>query len=50
MFTGKGAVFEKQAWTIKPELLRFIPPKPIVVQKASPQTNANGGFIVSPSL
>jgi hypothetical protein len=50
IFTGKGAIFEKQAWAIKPELLRFIPPKPIVVQKASPQTNANGGFIVSPSL
>lgn len=50
IFTGKGAIFDKQSWSVKPELLRFIPPKPIVIQKASPQTNANGGFIVSPSL
>jgi hypothetical protein len=49
-FTGKTAPYEKNAWSVKPELIRFIPPKPIVLQKPSPQTNANGGFVVSPSL
>jgi hypothetical protein len=50
LFVGKGAVFNTRAWAIKPELLRFIPPKPIVSLKPSPQTNAAGGFISSPKL
>jgi hypothetical protein len=50
IFTGKTAPFEKNAWSIKPELIRFIPPKPIVLQKPNPLTNANGGFVVSPTL
>lgn len=50
LFTGKGAIYDKHSWAAKPELLRFIPPKPIVVQKPSKQLNANGGSIISPSL
>lgn len=42
--------FSKSGWNLKPELLRFIPPKPIIVQKPSPQTNANGGAIFSPKV
>lgn len=50
LFVGKGAYYDKAAWAPKEELLRFIPPKPIVVQKASPQTNAYGGAIFGPKL
>lgn len=50
LFVGKGAHFDTAAWRIKPELIRFIPPKPIVGLKASPQTNAAGGFVSSPKL
>jgi len=49
-FTGKGALFEKSCWAVKPELLRFIPPKPIVVKKAIPETNSGGGAVVTPSF
>jgi len=49
-FTGKEALFERSAWAVKPELLRFIPPKPIVVQKPIPETNAGGGTVVTPSF
>lgn len=53
LFGGAAAApteFSKSGWILKPELLRFIPPKPIIVQKASPQTNANGGAIFSPKV
>lgn len=50
IFTGKNAPYENDAWNAKPELIRFIPPKPIAIQKASPATNARGGFIPSPHL
>jgi hypothetical protein len=50
LFAGKGAYYDKMAWSVKEELLRFIPPKPIVVQKPSPQTNAYGGAIFGPTL
>jgi hypothetical protein len=49
-FVGKDAPYEKTSWSVKQEAIRFIPPKPIAVQKPSPQTNSGGGFIVSPSL
>lgn len=47
---GLVGEFSKSGWSLKPELLRFIPPKPIIVQKPSPQTNANGGAIFSPKV
>jgi hypothetical protein len=50
LFVGKGAVFNTRSWSVKPDLLRFIPPKPIVGLKPSPQTNAAGGFLSSPKL
>jgi hypothetical protein len=49
-FVGMEAPYEKIGWVAKPELLRFIPPTPITLLKPSPQTNANGGAIFSPSL
>lgn len=48
-FVGKDAPFQSAAWVVKPELLRFIPPKPIVTQKPIPQTNAGGGALVAPN-
>jgi len=50
LFTGKGAPYENTVWVAKPELIRYIPPKPIAVQKAIPETNSNGGAISSPSF
>ena len=50
VFVGKESYFNTKSWLIKPELLRFIPPNPIVGLKASPQTNAAGGFISSPNV
>ena len=50
LFTGKDAPYENTAWVAKPELIRYIPPKPIAVQKAIPETNSNGGAISSPSF
>lgn len=49
-FTGKGALFESSSWALKPELLRFIPPKPIVVKKPIPQTNSGGGAVITPTF
>jgi len=50
LYTGKGAPFESTAWVPKPALIQFIPPKPIVVQKAFPEANSGGGAVVSPSF
>lgn len=47
-FVGIGSPFQSSAWVAKPELLRFIPPKPIVTQKPIPQTNSGGGALVAP--
>jgi hypothetical protein len=49
-FTGKESVFNKSGWNVKPDLLRFIPPRPIILKKPSPKTNANGGAIFSPEV
>lgn len=48
MFIGTNQKFSKAAWTIKSELNRFIPPKPITILKQTPQANAGGGALVSP--
>lgn len=48
VFVGKEAPFAKASWSVKPELIRFIPPAPIVVQKPLPQTNSGGGAVVAP--
>lgn len=47
-FVGPKAPYQSSAWLAKPELLRFIPPKPIVTQKPIPQTNSGGGALVAP--
>jgi hypothetical protein len=49
-YIGKDSPYFKTTWSIKPELIRFIPPKPLIIQKPSPQTNANGGAVFSPQL
>jgi hypothetical protein len=49
-FVGKDAPYKSISWAVKSDLIRFAPPKPIAVQKASPLTNSGGGFVVSPSL
>jgi hypothetical protein len=49
-FVGKDAPYKNSCWSVKNENIRFIPPKPIAVQKPSPLTNSGGGFVVSPSL
>ena len=48
MFIGKDQKFSKEAWAVKPELIRFIPPKPIAILKQSPQANAGGGALIAP--
>jgi len=50
LFTGKDAPFEKVSWVIKPELIRFIPPKPIIVKTPIPETNSGGGTVVTPDF
>jgi hypothetical protein len=47
-FVGKDAPFQSSSWVAKPELIRFIPPRPIVTQKPIPQTNAGGGALLAP--
>jgi len=50
VFTGKDAPYEKTCWSVKPELIRYIPPKPIIVQKPIPQTDSGGGVVVQPKF
>jgi hypothetical protein len=45
---GKEAFYEKSSWLVKPELIRYVPVPPIVVQKPIPEANAGGGAIRSP--
>jgi hypothetical protein len=49
-YGGITGAYRTTAWITKPELIRYIPPKPLVIQKASPKTNSNGGAIFSPLL
>jgi hypothetical protein len=48
LFIGPKQKFNKTSWAVKPEGIRFIPPKPIVILKQSPKANAGGGALVSP--
>jgi len=50
LFTAADGPYTSSIWNAKPELIRFIPPKPIVVQKPIPETDSNGGAIASPSF
>ncbi len=50
IFTGRDAPYGKTAWTYKPDLIRFIPPRPIVIQKPNPLTNSGGGAVVAPKF
>lgn len=45
---GTGAYYEKFSWTVKPNLIRYVPVPPIVTQKPIPQTNSGGGAIKAP--
>jgi hypothetical protein len=48
LFVGPKQKFNTTSWSVKPEGIRFIPPKPIAVLKQSPQANAGGGALLSP--
>lgn len=48
-WTGEKAPFERSLWPIKEELLRYIPPKPIAIQKPYPESNSGGGAVISPT-
>jgi hypothetical protein len=50
VFCGKGAPYNQQSWIVKRDLIRYIPPKPIAIQKPSPQTNSGGGIIQTPKF
>ncbi len=51
VFMGRnGGPYNKSSWVYKPELIRFIPPKPITIAKPNPLTNAGGGAIVAPKF
>jgi hypothetical protein len=50
IFTGVGKIFATSSWSVKPELIRFIPPKAIPVQHPYPQANSGGGKVISPKL
>ena len=50
LFTGPGKSFSTSSWSTKPELIRYIPPKPIAIQHPYPQANSGGGTVVSPKL
>lgn len=50
LFTGKTGRYAKTVWSYKPDLIRFIPPRPIVIQKPNPLTNSGGGAVVAPKF
>jgi len=50
IFTGKGKPFNTTSWVAKPNLIHYVPPVPIPIAKAFPQSNSGGGAIVSPKL
>lgn len=50
LWTADKRPFYSSAWKVKSELLRYIPPKPIPIQKPFPQANSDGGRIVAPKL
>ena len=50
LWTGSKGMFEKTSWPVKAELLRYIPPKPIPIEKPYPQSNSGGGAVVAPTL
>jgi hypothetical protein len=50
LWTADKRPFYGSAWKVKSELLRYVPPKPIPIQKPYPQANSDGGRIVAPKL
>jgi hypothetical protein len=50
IWTASSGLFSGTTWNVKPLPVRFIPPLPIPIQKAIPQTNSDGGKVVAPSL
>jgi len=50
MWLAKGGFFDIKRWNVKAEPLRFIPPKPIVIQNAIARANSDGGAVVAPTL
>lgn len=50
IFMANNKPFNRISWIAKPELIQYIPPKPIPIAKAFPQSNSGGGVVVSPKL
>ena len=50
IFTGKGKAFNNNTWVPKPNLIQYIPPKAIPIQKPFPQSNSGGGKVIAPKL
>jgi len=47
---GPESPHRKSAWLAKPQLLRYVPPEPILIAEASPKTNSGGGRVQAPKL
>ena len=48
--TARGNIFNNTSWAAKPQLIQYVPPQAISIQKPYPQANSGGGRIVSPKL
>ena len=49
-FSARGSIFNNTSWAAKPQLIQYVPPLPIPIQKPFPQANSGGGRVVSPKL
>jgi hypothetical protein len=43
-------IVKTAGWTLKPDLLRYKPPSPIIVQKPYKSSDSGGGTVVSPRI
>jgi len=50
VFTAKDMIFNRAVWSVKPQLIRYIPAKPIPIQHPYPQANSGGGKVVAPKI
>ena len=50
VFTAKDKTFNKAMWSVKPQLIRYVPPRPIPIQHPYPQANSGGGKVVAPKI
>jgi hypothetical protein len=50
LFCGTKGTYRTASWIAKPQLIRFIPPKPIPINKPMPQADAGGGAMRTPAF